>query len=254
MMAVKRVVCLAAGLGVMTGCSAPAVKATPEDSVVITDTLFGLNDDTLYVLRSTRDNLGLHMASRTETWLVAIDAATGDETLWPVGAVVRSTRWDKASGSEFSTVEQDEGLERVDPFAILAENDAIPILDLNHMSDDGDTKVENSGGRVRVGYGDDQAYSAAMETLKARYRSSVETLAARVADYKRMGGLSTRELYRNTLTDTLECTYTRQGWPRRFAVEGPAYQMVRVSCPPHEYGEGHSLIQLLPQEAAPVAR
>ena len=254
MMFLKWAIGLAAGLGTIAGCSALPVHATPEDSVVITDTLFGQNDDTLYVLRSTRDNLGLHTASRTETWLVGIDAATGEETLWPVGAAVRTTSWDEASKSEFSTVEHDEGLERVDPFAILAENDAISILDLNHMSDDGGTKVEISGDRVRVGYGSDQFYSAPLETLEVRYRSSVESLAGRVADYKRMGGLSTRELYRNTVTDALECAYTRQGWPRRFAAEGPAYQLVRVSCPPHQFGEGHSLIQLLPQADRPNRR
>lgn len=61
------------------------VFATPPQIVGVREALFGISDTHLFVLRTTRDNLGLHQPTQTDVLLVARNRQTNrDEDIWPV--------------------------------------------------------------------------------------------------------------------------------------------------------------------------
>ena len=237
--------CAAFALGV----AAPA-QGTPPDHVVIIDTPFGVSDDALFVLRHTSDNFGLHTAQRSETWLVAIDAASGEERLWPVHAVERHSDWDAETGKEAWTTTSDVPEGAVNPYTILAEHGAATLAGSPRRFDTEAPVAQVSAGNVTVEYGPDRHFVLSAEQARARHDASIEALAGKIANAARMGSVTTREVFLGGRAGGAPCSFSSLGWPLWLTPGERAYQPVRVTCPAWEGVEGHSLIQLLPQRSA----
>ena len=232
------------------GVNAPT-QATPPDHVVIIDTPFGLSDEALFVLRHTSDNLGLHTAQRSETWLVAIDAASGEETLWPVHAAERRSDWDEETGAEVWNTTSDVPEGAANPYTILAEHGAATLAGNPRGSDEDAPKAKLSAGNIAVEYHPDRRFALSAGEARARHDASVEALAGKVANVARIAPVTTREVFLASRAGEAKCTFATLGWPLWFIPGERAYQALRVSCPAFEGMEGHSFIQLLPQQ--PVA-
>ncbi len=101
------------------GVSSP-VGATPPDAIDVIDTLFGLSAEHLFVMRTAIDNMGLHAGRDATSVLVAVELATGTETVWPVyrGA----SRPDYEATDDVSAPWLAVGLpdDGVNPYAVLA--------------------------------------------------------------------------------------------------------------------------------------
>ncbi|MBX7458546.1 hypothetical protein K3152_09840 [Qipengyuania sp. 1NDH17] len=235
---------LAVGAWVL-GVAAPA-QATPPDHVVIIDTPFGVSGETLFVLRHTSDNLGLHTAQRSETWLVAIDAASGEETFWPVHAVERHSEWVEETGGEVWKVTSDVPEEAVNPYAILAEHGGATLAGSPGRFDSEAPAASVSDGIISVEYQPDRRFVLRAEEAQARHDAAVAALANKVANVGRMAPVTTRDVFLGTLAGEATCTFTSLGWPLWLTPGEKAYQPIRVSCPAWDGAEGHSLIQLLP--------
>ena len=222
------------------------VRATPPDNAVVTDTLFGVGGGKVFVLRSTRDNLGLHASVRTETWLVAIDPQSGEETLWPVHAA-RQDSESQEGGGEIDVTTTDRIEDAVNPFEVLARHGALPVLERNFNQAQGRAQPREAGGRLIINQGPEWTFAFITDDARARYRRSVETLAARIVDVTRMAPMSTRAIFEGTVSHLDQCSFEPFGSPVRVGPEGSDYQALRVSCSPGDGIEGHSLIQLVPR-------
>lgn len=103
-------------------------QATPPQVVEVSETLLGINDTHLFVLRRIDDNLGYYIPTQTDVVLIARNHKTNtDDQVWPVMRMVEY-------GVEFPI----DGIEarvkifplpdRVNPFDILLWRKARPLL------------------------------------------------------------------------------------------------------------------------------
>lgn len=82
----RRTPCLLAAV-----LAAGTAQATPPDVLGIRDELFGVSAAEVFLIRTTSDNLGLHIAGMSDVFLVAKDIATGEDTaIWPVYRSLRT--------------------------------------------------------------------------------------------------------------------------------------------------------------------
>ncbi len=102
--------------------------ATPPQTVEVRETLLGLNNTHMFVLRTLDDNMGLYTMRQTDVVLIARNRATNqDDQIWPVLRV-------KDLGPEVDETEGVSRLEvlplpdRVNPFDILLWRKARPLL------------------------------------------------------------------------------------------------------------------------------
>lgn len=74
----------AGAIALALACAAPAPQATPPDAVALTDQLFAISAEKVFLLRRGADNLGLYSTDRRGMALVIIDRITGAAETLPV--------------------------------------------------------------------------------------------------------------------------------------------------------------------------
>ncbi len=113
---------------------ATTAHATPPQIVGVSETLLGINDTHLFVLRRMDDNMGSHYPTQTDVVLIARNRTTNsDDQIWPVMRMIDHG----VSFVEFGYETQVETLplnDRVNPFDILLWRKARPLLDA-HQTD-----------------------------------------------------------------------------------------------------------------------
>ncbi len=233
---------------VVVSTTLPAA-ATPPDVINLRNELFGISTSHVFVLRSTQDNLGLHIADRSDTLLVALDLATGAETLWPVYSVSRGPADSDTSG-ETSEVVMHGPKDSVNPFAILTEYQAVPIeaaFDLGFVGQPLDlTLTEDS---LTLTYPETGAvYRLDGATLQSGLTGSVNRVADTIEDYDRFAPVSTRSLLVDRSYDRADCTASD---PRQISalIETPPVQLVRVTCTDEDGLDETSFFVVVPPAA-----
>lgn len=222
-----------------------ASRATPPDVVVITDTLFGMSKDRVFVLRTSRDNLGLHMSLRTETWLVAIDPQTGEETLWPVHAARRDADWNPETQTSVWEVTTDDNPLAVNPYEVLSQFDGSPVEPA--ASDKSVLIGAAASGDLRARLGPERAFEVEVAPARERYVKSVQAMARSVVDADRLAPIKTRDVFEDSVEGVSKCSFASLGHRGLLQSGGQNYLAVRVTCSAYDWVEGHSLIQLVPQ-------
>lgn len=240
---------VAVALGIfalLVGAMPTATRATPPDMVTIDDTLLGVSDTHVFILRSTGDNLGLHQAWRTETWLVVLDPSTGAEELLPVHAITRRSEWLGENRGDDITL--DGGLPEgaVNPFAAMAERGGVPTLARGNDADARSREILPVDGLLLDAPGGPYSYALPLAKALGRARASVTALAERVEDVDRMSTLSTRQYYRDKTFSADVCEFTTFGWTVRVDRGTRHFQPMRMSCTDPDSMTTTSLIQFLP--------
>ena len=112
----------------MTALFATAAHATPPQIVGVRETLMGINDTHLFVLRRMDDNMGSHYPTQTDVVLIARNRETNsDDQIWPVMRMIDHG----VSFVEFDYETRVEPLplkDRVNPFDILLWRKAQSML------------------------------------------------------------------------------------------------------------------------------
>lgn len=236
---------LLSAIALLGAVALPSVsRATPPDVVVITDTLFGMSKDRVFVLRTSRDNLGLHMSLRTETWLVAIDPQTGVETLWPVHAARRDADWNPETQTNVWEVTTDDNRLAVNPYEILASFDGAPVE--SPVTDKSVPIGAAASGNLKARLDPKHAFEVEVAPARERYVQSVQAMARSVVDASRLAPIKTRDVFEDSVEGVSECSFTSLGYRGLIQSGGQQYLSVRVTCSSYDWMEGHSLIQLVP--------
>lgn len=72
-------------LAIFIALLASPTYATPPETLTLHDKVIGVSETQLFILRETRDNLGMHIYGMHDVFLVAKNISTGvDEEIWPV--------------------------------------------------------------------------------------------------------------------------------------------------------------------------
>jgi len=102
--------------------------ATPPQTVEVRETLLGLNNTHIFVLRTLDDNMGLYTMRQTDIVLIARNRATNvDEQIWPV-LRVKDLGPEVDETAEISRLETLPLPNRVNPFDILLWRKSRPLL------------------------------------------------------------------------------------------------------------------------------
>ena len=217
----------------------PAVQ-TPPDVITIGDDLFATNGETLFVYRSTNDNLGVCQSDYSERFLVAIDVATGEEQYWLVYRARRDQIFDEATGDERVEVTYSDREDWHDPYQIIADADAFL---LERVGTPPPPAIIRQPGGIRLSYDSGQQFDIYYSPSVARARASLADLAQRMSDVPRMAPVSTRELLQNRQIDWDSCSFTALGRPLG---TGPsAFQIIRLRCHDGDDMEQTSLLQVV---------
>ncbi|QZD93939.1 hypothetical protein [Qipengyuania gelatinilytica] len=236
---------LLSAIALLGAVALPSVsRATPPDVVVITDTLFGMSKDRVFVLRTSRDNLGLHMSQRSETWLVAIDPQTGEETFWPVHAARRDSDWNPETQASVWEVTTDDNPLAVNPYEILAQFDGLPV---EPMANDKPAPIGAAkDGTLKATLDPERVFELQVAPARKRYVQSVQAMARSVVDAERLAPIKTRDVFEDSVEGVSECSFVSLGYRGLLQSGGQQYLSVRVTCNSYDWIEGHSLIQLVP--------
>lgn len=198
MMVARAFFSFTAAILVGLGAAIPDANATPPTIIDIREEPFGLSSTHLFVIRSSADNLGLYESMRAESFLVAIDLATGAEEIWLLDRVT-TVRDYAEDGSQLDFVTtRDEGLVAVNPYAVLAERGAVPW---SAVSLDGTTILPPEIARdpevdaITVTYAHGPAYRLTAGELSGAIERLSASMARNVADRTRMSRMSTRAVF-----------------------------------------------------------
>lgn len=219
---------LAALAGCALALAAPnPALATPPDIIDIVETPFGLSETHLFVLRSSSDNLGLYDSMRTETFLVAVDLATGEDEFWLVDRAERTLEYDEDGNPLDHVVKRDQDVTLANPMSILSERGGLvwsaiePVL------------VEPTLGETETGYTlsypGGTTFGIDKTAIAQRFARMTTFMAENVADRRRMSTMSTREVFAGRFVSADDCKpgdVLESAAMRAY----PAFQIVRVDC------------------------
>lgn len=178
------------------GMAALPARATPPDVLTLHDTLFGVSDTHVFLLRTTEDNMGRYIPGLSDIYLVAKNAQTGkDETLWPVTRTMRDSRENTLTGKTENVLVQYSMEGRVNPYAILAEEGGRPVpptLDRPEFN----SKVELTDALV---IGGERPVRLEGDALIAQLYGAINKTAASLVEYPgggdaRLAPVTAREL------------------------------------------------------------
>ncbi|MEL1252080.1 hypothetical protein [Aurantiacibacter gilvus] len=227
---------------------ATPAAATPPDVIDISDQLFALSNDAVFVLRSSTDNLGVYYSSYRETWLVGIDVATGEETAWLVYRGRRDTVFGDDGTDESLAVTLIDRESWHDPMQVIADAQAERVLGEGRGRRDGEALIPDASGQFAVELDYWPRFAWQRRAALDRARASVATLAANVAETDRLAPVTTRELFAMREVEWDSCAFHQHGYPRGTAAN--AYLLVRVDCEGVDNGETTSLIQVVSPSSA----
>ncbi|MDO5641849.1 MAG: hypothetical protein Q4G26_05595 [Paracoccus sp. (in: a-proteobacteria)] len=217
--------------GVMLTCALPA-QATPPDFIRIQDELLAISAESLFLLRATSDNLGLHEGDTRTLALIELDRETGAETVWPGYSAAQFRDYEDDPRQGKAMIEAREIAGAANPFARLTEADALPLAlwspdtVLAEMDPDG-------GNRLILGQPDGPPLIADLDAMKARANAAITAYGQRM-DYQRMGPLSFAQILQDAPLDGKECHlgHTQRIDPLRARgpADPPAPVVMRLDC------------------------
>lgn len=210
------------------GLSSPAT-ATPPDKIDVRDDLFGIGPTHVFFLRTTFDNLGLHITGRNDVLLVATEIVTGSETIWPVYRAYRGPDYaaDETGLADEIKIEPWDGARN--PYDILAEFSGVPAVATYPWWFNDQPELSLTREALTVAYSDGAAYRLETEALFAGLTATRERLADAIGEYDRMAPVTNRDLLTDTHFDVGSCAAT-DPIRRAATTNGMPVQLVRVTC------------------------
>ena len=184
-------------------------SATPPQVVEVSETLLGVNDTHLFVLRRMDDNMGYHHITQTDVVLIARDRKTNtDAQIWPVMRVIDH-------GVDFLDFGEQERVEilplpnRMNPFDILLWRKASPLVaDTGEQSYLPMHELSDTDNMFTITTGADEnrrRYQLENNTAEALIRQSLNKTRAALPAYFNQGG----DMLQDILFDqTSDCKYS----------------------------------------------
>ncbi len=228
----------ARSLLVLSFLTAPAV-AGPNNVISFEDSLLGLSETNLIILRLVSDNLGTYDLQHQDLFFVTKDIATGAEVFRHVG------RRQKTRGSDFRS-EWPSSLLTNDVLDVLEEYDAAAAAgaDLYITPLDGATFTETD---LTITYGRGLDFRLDTETILAAMTASINATAENIGDYDRRGlvGVGLDELVADRAYSADRCTVLEAILVRHDPESDPV-QLATISCG-YEDEEPASIIMVIPK-------
>ncbi|MBK4218017.1 hypothetical protein JJJ17_18975 [Paracoccus caeni] len=225
-------------------CATPAL-ATPPDIIGVTDQLFGISADSIFVLRHVFDNHGVHEQEQRDLLLVVLDRKTRAETIWPVYRARNGADYERDADLDrryrIAPIDLDD---QIDPYAKLREAEGIPIGP-SWIPDGHEATIQMSGDLVTLTDEDGKRFGQDETSLHKQRLAALIRTGETLGDYGRMNGLTITDLLIGMDYWQESCAYTDGFRFERMLGSAPT-AMIRASCTDGAEGQEWSLITLLP--------
>ena len=162
--------------------------ATPPQVVEVSETLLGVNDTHIFVLRRLDDNMGRYQITQTDVVLIARNRKTNkDDQIWPVMRMIDSGYNADERGIE-AQIKPLALKDRVNPFDVLLWRKARPLLaQLGTFQKDTDiTDLREQAALTIVA--DGKKYRLADTAMAKALITSLQTTRAAMPPYFTEGG------------------------------------------------------------------
>lgn len=234
--------------GLAFACAASVAQATPPDFIQIHDQLLAVSAESLFLLRTSNDNLGLYDAEIRTTALIELDRKTGAETVWPAYAARHNPDPDKGVAPYFQLVRPLDLPGTANPFERLRAQNAQPTLPFD--TDTPPARIDVTDGHLTVRGDDGTITQTDLAALTQIAGQNLEAYGARM-DYRRFGVLSFGQVLDSTSFSLDRCR-PAEAWQIRDMILPVLPTVIRLDCGD---AEGEDLIQtsliLLIPPAAP---
>ena len=185
---------------------ATTAAATPPDTIYIEDRVFGVNETHIFFLRTTNDNLGLHIFGMKDTYLVAKNIDTRqDDQIWAVLRQHGAPDYHPDSGVPTPVIQTFNLTGAINPFKILAERGALHIED-PLIQEVGEGLVPLSDGGLSI-----EEFSLSLDDMADQMENAVaKTLSAIQpypdGEYTSMTFSTPHDLLENWRVDPSQCS------------------------------------------------
>lgn len=208
-----------------------SVNATPPDVIDIREDTFGHSPTHLFVIRTSRDNMGLYESLRVESFLIAIEVATGNEEVWVLDRMRRDLDYSDDSEPLGPIVRRDEGQDFVNPYAVLEQRGGVPWAAVsieNPAASAGPTIVQNDNTITATDVNGGQ-YAVTLDNVADHIAGVGAMMAKNIADAPRMSTLTTRSLFEERSVGVENCRATNvlDHWDGKYPA---AYRLIRMVC------------------------
>lgn len=215
-----------------------SAAATPPDLVDVTDSFLGLSPDKIFLLRATRDNLGVYEAEQRDVTLVEIDRATGQARLDLVyhsrSAPTEPSPTD-AAPTRMTTARL--AADPINPFAVLQAQSAT-VLPLSE-AERGEIARRND--LLEISFENQSLIEVSAAALLAQAFTNLAALAEHIGDYPRLAPVGLQDLIGQQPFSTGQCRIDAAFSLFDFSGKPPA-RLVQLECE----NEGQKLSMLLP--------
>lgn len=227
-----------------------AAMAGPPDMVDVYDEFFGAGQGEIFVLRTVTDNMGSHTNAVGTVFLVAIDAVTAAETLWPV----HRSRLQPADSNGADRDALDVLTEVLsgarNPFDVLAERRAMPSGSSAFFVSPGSDTLTLTAQGIAFAHNDGSRYALSAEALFAGLGDLAARLSQEMEPYSRPGMLGILDLLEPPNFSITDCSVDPPSL-LRFPVETPPVPFTRLTCGELENGMRVSVLRVIPPERLP---
>lgn len=204
--------------------------ATPPDVISIDEEPFGLSDTHWFFIRSSSDNLGLYESYRLESFLVAIDRKTGEETSWVLDRMTQRSAYSEDGEFQGYEVKRDADLEHANAHSLLAQYGGVLWSALSYR--EGvltPPEITDTGDTYQAAYGDDRVFQITKARLDEALKKRAAFMAKNVSDTPRMASITTRQLYADRSIPLETCRPDRvlEFWSFN---HNPEQKLLRVLC------------------------
>lgn len=219
---------------------AVSAAATPPDAISIHDELLGIGIREILVLRTVSDNLGSYGANVSTVFIVAIDANSATEMLWPAHRVRLVPDYENDASGLTPSLRSEALANRRNPFDVLSERSAMPAGAMSSLQGKPSVMSYSAQEGIDVRYPDGTNYGLTAGELRLRWENAADQLRETMAPYARLGPLAAKDLIAFEALDLSACALSHPAsWS--LPVGSEAMQVLRVTCE----GEGLSWSRLL---------
>lgn len=233
----------------LTALFATTAHATPPQVVSVSETLLGINDTHLFVLRRMDDNMGSHYPVQTDVVLIARNRETNlDDQIWPVMRMIDHG----VSFVEFGYEVRVEPLalkDRVNPFDILLWRKARPLLDAEQF-DPAFRGTKISRAKDRLALVSDTGLFQLQDTMVAqRLTSSLNATRTALPAYFIEGGERGFDMLRDVQVDPAQdCDYDGfYTFSEQIGDDYAEFWLTRFTCENDEIMADISMYFLIPK-------
>jgi len=183
---------------------ATPASATPPQAVEVSETLLGVNDTHLFVLRRLDDNLGRYQPTQTDIILIARNRKTNaDDQTWPVMRMIEIVEY--FGGDNLTRQTKPLPMAgRVNPFDILLSRKAQPLIAPQPGALDQHTGVAHGNDTFGM-TADDMYFELTDKVTAGLIRDSLNATRTAVPPYFTEGGDMLVDV---EINPAQECTYS----------------------------------------------